>query len=124
MSPAITIACQVLIALGIFNVWILRRNRPTQFRPDGAAGIEDEFRRYGFPSWTWRAVGVTKVSLASLLLVGIALPAISPFAAGALALLMLVAIGAHLRVSDPPAKAMPALLMLALCTFVVISHSV
>ena len=53
MNTSITIACQVIIALGIFNVWIVRRNRPTPFRPEGSAGIEDEFRRYGFPGWTW-----------------------------------------------------------------------
>ena len=30
--------CQVVIAAVIFNVWILRRDRPTPYRPDGADG--------------------------------------------------------------------------------------
>lgn len=123
MNTSITIACQVIIALGIFNVWIVRRNRPTPFRPEGSAGIEDEFRRYGFPGWTWKAVGLAKVSLAALLLIGIAVPAVAPIAAGAMALLMLAAIGAHVRVSDPVIKSLPAFAMLLLCTVVVWSYA-
>ena len=119
---SIAILCQILIALGIFNVWILRRNRATPYRPDGAAGIEEEFRAYGLPSWMWKAVGATKVTLAILLLIGVAVPAIAPLAAGAMALLMLSAIGAHIRVSDPAVKSLPALAMFVLCTVVLVSY--
>lgn len=123
MNPGIAIAAQILIALGIVNVWILRRNQPTPFRPEGSEGIKDEFRRYGFPDWTWKAVGLTKLSLAALLLVGIAVPAVASIAAGAMAMLMVGAIGAHLRVSDPLVKSLPAFAMLLLCTVVVLSYS-
>lgn len=120
---SIAIACQVVIALGIFNVWILRRDRPTPYRPDGASDIADEFRRYGFPDGTWKLVGATKVLLATLLLVGVFVPPVAPLAAGALAVLMISAVGAHVRVRDPLIKAMPALAMLALCTVVLVSYS-
>ena len=81
---SIAIACQIIIALGIFNVWIIRRDRPTPFRPEGAGGIRDEFEAYGLPAWAWKAVGATKLTLAVLLLVGIAVPAIAQLAAGAM----------------------------------------
>lgn len=116
------IAAQILIALGIFNVWIIRRDRPTPFRPGDATGIEDEFRRYGFPSWAWKAVGAAKLTLAVLLLVGIVVPGIAPLAAAAMAVFMLSAVAAHVRVGDPMMKAMPALGMLALCTIVFVAY--
>ena len=124
MSMSIAIACQIVIALGIFNVWIIRRDRPTPFRPEGAGGIRDEFDAYGFPSWVWKAVGATKLTLAVLLLVGIVVPAIAPLAAGAMAVLMISAIGAHIRVSDPIMKSVPAFTMLVLCTVVFVSYSI
>ena len=122
MSMSIAVACQIVIALGIFNVWIVRRNRSTPFRPEGAAGIEEEFGAYGFPAWMWKAVGATKLTLAVLLLIGIVVPAIAPLAAGAMAVLMVSAIGAHIRVSDPIVKSVPAFTMLVLCTVVVVSY--
>ncbi len=118
---SIAIICQVLIAVGIFNVWIVRRNRPTPYRPEGASGIEDEFRRYGLPSWAWKAIGALKLSLAFLLLVGIFVPSVVAAAAAVMAVLMVSAIGAHLRVSDPPLKALPAFVMLVLCAVVIVS---
>jgi uncharacterized membrane protein YphA (DoxX/SURF4 family) len=121
---SIAIGVQILIALGIFNVWLLRRDRATPYRPDGAGGIQDEFRRYGFPDWTWKVVGAAKVTLAVLLLAGIFVPVVVPFAAGAMALLMVAAIAAHLKVRDPMMKSMPALLMLAMSAYVVVAYTV
>lgn len=37
----IAIILQLVIALGIVNVWIIRRDRATGFRPDGAANIHE-----------------------------------------------------------------------------------
>ena len=42
---------------------------------------------------------------------------------GLLALLMLAAIAAHIKVGDPLIKAMPALFMAAMCTFVFLTYS-
>lgn len=123
MSTLATIA-QVVIALGIVNVWLIRRNRPTPYRPDGAGNMEEEFERYGFPDWVRIAVGSTKVLLAVLLLVGILFTPLAVGAATLMALLMLSAVAAHVRVGDPWVKAMPAALMLSLSAIVVIGHSV
>jgi uncharacterized membrane protein YphA (DoxX/SURF4 family) len=118
----VAVIFQILIALGIFNVWFIRRNRPTAYRPGDAVGIEEEFRRYGFPSWMWKVVGTAKVTLAILLLVGIVVPGIAPLAAGAMGLLMIAAIASHLRVGDPLVKSMPAFVMLLLCIVVVVYY--
>ena len=41
----LAILAQVILALGIMNVWVIRRNRPTPYRPEGARDIEEEFAR-------------------------------------------------------------------------------
>jgi uncharacterized membrane protein YphA (DoxX/SURF4 family) len=120
----LAIICQIVVALGIFNVWLVRRDRPTPYRPEGAANIEEEFRRYGLPGWAWIAVGAAKVFLAILLLVGVFVPSIAPVAGGAMAVLMISAIAAHVRVNDPLVKSVPAFLMLLLSTVVVVAYTV
>lgn len=120
----IAIIAQVIIALGIFNVWILRRDRPTPYRPDGASNMEEEFKRYGLPDWVRVAVGATKVTLAVLLLFGILFTPLALGAAAIMGLLMMSAVAAHVRVGDPWMKAVPAALMLTLSAIVVIGHSV
>ena len=120
----IAVGVQILIALGILNVWLIRRDRPTAYRPEGARDIQEEFRRYGFPDGMWKVVGGTKVTLALLLLAGVFLPQIVPFAAGAMALMMTAAIIAHLRVRDPMMKSVPAVLMLAMSVYVVVAYTV
>lgn len=116
----LAIASQIIIALGIFNVWIIRRDRATEYRPAGAENIREEFERYGLPEWARVAVGSTKVGLAVLLLVGIVAPPIAVAAAGIMAFLMLGAVGAHVKVGDPVRKSVPALAMLALSLLVVL----
>ena len=48
---------QVLIALGIFNVWILRFGKPTDWRGGAAANMKVEFEVFGLPLWSVRSVG-------------------------------------------------------------------
>lgn len=119
----VAIICQIIIALGIFNVWILRRDRATPFRPDGAGSIEEEFERYGLPEWAHLLVGSTKLTLAVLLLVGVAFAPVAAPAAAMMALLMLGAVAAHIRVRDPLVRAAPAFAMLVLSMLVVVSYT-
>ena len=107
------VAFPLIIALGVINVWIIRRDKATGFRPDGAANIAEEFRRYGFSDSLRRSIGVTKLTLSALLLVGGAYAPIGAAAAG-MVLLMSGAIVAHIRVRDPVVESVPALLMLAM----------
>ncbi len=119
----LAIVSQALIAAGIFNVWVVRRNRATPYRPDGAANIEEEFRRYGLPDWARHVVGASKLVLAALLVIGIFFTPVAAPAAAAMALLMIGAISAHIRVSDPWVRSLPAFAMLLLSTLVVVART-
>jgi uncharacterized membrane protein YphA (DoxX/SURF4 family) len=116
-------ASQVILALGIANVWLFRSTRPTPFRPNGAANMKEEFAQYGLPSWSVFVVGGTKLMLAVLLLVGLVQPAVAAPAAAAMGALMAVAVGMHIRVRDPLSKAAPAALMLVLSVVVVATRA-
>ena len=63
-------------------------------------------------------MGVTKLTLAALLVVGVAYAPLGVAAAG-MVLLMSGAIVAQIRVRDPVVKSVPALLMLAMSAAVV-----
>ena len=114
------IALQLIIALGIVNVWVIRRDRATGFRPEGAANISEEFARYGFSDSFRKVIGATKLFLAGLLVIGIAYAPLAIAAAAGLVLLMSGAVAAHIKVRDPLVKSVPALLMLAMSAAVVI----
>ena len=119
----IAVLLQIVIALGIVNVWIHSGAiAPRGFRPDGAANIAEEFARYGLSDTVRRLVGGTKLALAALLLIGIAYPVLAVAAAAGIAVLMAGAVGAHIKVRDPLMKSVPALLMLAMSTVVLIAR--
>ena len=122
MSALANVA-QIVIALGIFNVWLLRQGRPTRWRPEGATDMADEFRRYGLPGWARPLVGTVKLTLAVLLLVGIWVPELALVAGIGMALLMAGAVAAHLRIRDPLAKSAPAASLLLLSLLVVFANA-
>jgi len=64
-------------------------------------------------------MGVTKLTLAALLVVGVAYAPLGVAAAAGMVLLMSGANVAHIRVRDPVVKSVPALLMLAMSAAVV-----
>ena len=119
----LALVSQVIIALGVANVWLLRSGRPTRWRPEGAANITEEFRRYGLPDWSVKVVGGLKLLLAALLLAGLWKPALAAGAAAGMALLMAGAVVSHLRIGDPPLKALPSFTLLALSLAVVFAQS-
>lgn len=114
----LVIAAQIVIALGIYNVWLYRRGRPTAWRGGSAADLRQEFETYGLPGWAMFVVGALKLTLATLLVAGIWLPQLATPAAFGLAVLMIGAILMHARVGDPVRRSIPALTVLALCVFV------
>ena len=42
---------QIVIALAIFNVWVLRLNKSTNWRGGSASNMKEEFKAYGLPEW-------------------------------------------------------------------------
>ena len=119
----VAVLSQVLIALGIYNVWVLRHDRPTPYRPDGASNMSEEFARYGLPGWARRVVGGAKLLLAGLLVVGVFFTPVAVPAATLMALLMIGAVAAHVRVRDPLVRSVPALVMLLLSTAVIVTRT-
>ena len=105
---------QIIIALALLNVWLLRSEKVTEYRGGSAKSLKDEFAAYGLPSWCFQVVRVLKISCAVLLIVGIWVPVVVAPAAGLIFLLMLGAIGMHIKVKDPFMKSLPALILLIL----------
>ena len=107
-------ALQVIVALGLLNVWLVRAGKATRYRGGDAKSIREEFAAYGLPVAMMYVVGALKVIIAVALLAGIWQPALVLPAAALLILLMVGAFGMHLKVKDPFDRAVPSLLMLGL----------
>jgi uncharacterized membrane protein YphA (DoxX/SURF4 family) len=105
---------QLIIALGILNVWFLRFNKPTPYRGGTAKSMKEEFAAYGLPSWSMWVVGGLKIFFALCLLAGFWVPELIRPAAIGMAILMLGAIAMHIKVGDPLMKSVPASAVLAL----------
>ena len=102
----------VLIALTIFNVWLLRYNKKTPFRGGDASNLMQEFKVYGLPKWMFYLTGIVKLLLSIALIVGIWFEEINLLASIFLSLIMLAAIIMHIKVNDPIKKSVPALTIL------------
>ncbi len=110
---------QVMVALVLLDVWLLRFKRSTSYRGGDAKTMKEEFAAYGLPAWTMYVVGALKVGAAVCLLVGLWIHSLVLPAAALIALLMIGAIAMHLKIHDPAKKSLPAgvllLLSLGMC---------
>ncbi len=111
---AIGKATEAAAALWIMNVWFLRFNKDTGYRGGNATDMKEEFAEYGMSEKTMYAVGATKVSLASMMLVGLFVPKLARPASAGLAAMMLGAIGMHIKVKDPIKRSLPAISVFSL----------
>ena len=100
-------------ALWIYNVWFRRFDKDTGYRGGNATNMREEFEEYGLSETAMYAVGAAKVTLASLMLAGLAVPRLTRPASAGLAALMLGAIGMHFKVRDPLKRAVPAMSVFA-----------
>lgn len=105
---------QIIVALGLLNVWILRRDKKTPYRGKATHSMRSEFEAYGLPVWAMWVTGAIKVGVAGALLAGIWLPMLVQPAALVLIVLMLGALAMHLKVKDPFRASIPALAMLSM----------
>lgn len=117
----VSLIVQVIVALGLLNVWLLRFNKPTHYRGGDAHSMPEEFAAYGLPKWMMWAVGGGKVLCALCLLAGIWVPALVAPAAAVVLLLMIGAIAMHLKIHDPVSKSVPASAVLALVALVLVN---
>lgn len=111
---------QVVVALGIINVWVLRFSKSTAWRGGAATNMKDEFQSYGLPSWSVPMIGFLKLACAAALLIGIWFPMVTQPAAIVLTLLMAGAILMHIKVKDPVKKSLPAFIMFILSLTIVL----
>jgi uncharacterized membrane protein YphA (DoxX/SURF4 family) len=116
----IIIICQVVAALGLLNVWLLRANRRTAYRGANATNMREEFAAYGLPAWMVVVVGVLKVGAAIALIAGIWYRVLVLPAALLIVVLMLGALAMHVKIHDPLRKSAPAAGMLALAVVIVL----
>jgi hypothetical protein len=109
---------QVVMALGLLNVWLIRPKQATAYRGGEAKTIVEEFAVYGLPSWVCYLTGFLKVSCAISLLAGLSFPGFTFPAAALLTILMAGAVLMHIKVKDPVQKSIPAAAMLLMSLIV------
>jgi hypothetical protein len=98
-----TMALQALVATSIFFVWVVRY-----------VNIVEEFEHYRLPAWLRDLVGILKLSLALMLLLGTERAELAVVGGLGIAALMGCALLVHLRVKNPPPKMLPAASLLVL----------
>ena len=103
----IAILAQLIIAISILIVWVFRFDN-----------IVVEFKQYDLSDLIRSMVGASKISLATLLIVGIFYKEVVFISALLMAFLMVCAQIAHIKVKNPLSKYIPSFLLLILSLFV------
>ncbi|MDA0684086.1 MAG: DoxX family protein [Bacteroidetes bacterium] len=111
---SITAVLQLIVAVGLLNVWLIRSKSATSYRGGQAKSLKEEFDAYGLPSVAFFIVGALKIGAAVALIVGFWMPELIQPSATIVAVLMVGAFVMHVKVGDPIVKSVPALLMLAM----------
>jgi hypothetical protein len=120
-SITLPVVLQLVVGLGLLNVWLVRPRSATAYRGGQATSLREEFAVYGLPSIAFPIVGVLKVASAVVLIAGVwvsGLPVTA--AAGVIAALMIGALAMHVKVGDPAKRSVPAALMLVMSGTIVV----
>lgn len=119
IDPNLTTALQMIVGLGLLNVWLLRSSSATPYRGAGADSLRQEFEAYGLPAWFFYTIGFLKVGSALLLIAGLWIPALVLPAALMVVALMVGALTMHLKVKDAAVRSLPACSMLTMSAIIV-----
>lgn len=119
-SSSVSTMLQLVVGLGLLNVWLVRAKSSTAFRGGSAQSLREEFAAYGLPYWFFLLIGALKIGSGVLLLVGIWVPEVVRPAAATVAILMVGALSMHAKVRDPLIKSLPAFLMLLMTVAIVL----
>ncbi|MBM3281701.1 MAG: DoxX family protein [Candidatus Harrisonbacteria bacterium] len=114
------ITLQIVAGLGIYNVWFIRAGKSTAYRGKGAQNLRKEFEAYGLSRNIMLLVGTIKVLCATGLLLGIWYKELVRPSSFVLSVMMLGAIGMHIKVGDSFKRTMPALLMFTISLLITI----
>ena len=121
MPFSISTILQVVVALGLLNVWLVRAGSATSYRGGDARSLKDEFAAYGLPDFFFYLVGALKIGAAVMLIAGIWIHTLIVPAAALVAVLMVGALVMHVKVKDPAIKSLPAFLMLVMSVSLLVS---
>ena len=114
---------QIVVALGLLNVWLLRYGKSTSYRGGAANNLKEEFAAYVLPPWFHNLIGALKITAAIALIGGLWFSSITFMASSLVVILMLGALSMHLKIRDPLRKSIPALLMLGMSLAIAVSSS-
>ena len=97
---------QITLTISVGYVWVFRFDNVIQ-----------EFKQFGLSDLTRNVVGATKISLATLLFVGIWYPSLVFIPSVLTGLFMFSAQYFHFKVKNPFIKHLPSFILLVLCIF-------
>lgn len=117
---SVTNLLQIIVGLGLLNVWLVRGRSSTSYRGGAAQTLQQEFAAYGLPGFAYYLVGALKIGAAVVLIAGVWMALPVRAAAGLVVALMIGALAMHLKVGDPLMKSLPAAVMLALSAAIVV----
>ncbi len=106
MANYLSIA-QIIVATSVAYIWIFRYDV-----------IIKEFKDFGLSDLIRTFVGASKISLSTLLIVGIWYPSLIPIPSILMGLFMLAAQYFHFKIKNPFIKHLPSLIFLILCIFI------
>ena len=98
---------QITVAISVAYVWTFRFHN-----------VLKEFEQFGLSDLTRNIVGATKISLATLLVVGIWHPTLVLIPSILMGILMIGAQYFHFKISNPFIKHLPSLILLILSAFI------
>ncbi|MGK0254056.1 MAG: hypothetical protein ACI9OE_001543 [Mariniflexile sp.] len=98
------ILAQMTVAISVAYVWVIRFDN-----------VVKEFNQFGLSDITRNFIGATKISLATLLVVGIWYSSLVLISSLLMGLLMIGAQYFHFKIRNPFIKHLPSLILLFLC---------
>lgn len=113
---------QIFIAVAMYDVWLLRYDKPQRARGGDARTMAEEFEVYGLPVWFRNVIRVLKLASGTLMVVGIWYDQVALIAGTSLVVLMGGAIAMHVKVRDPLYKSIPATTFFLLSAYVAYVH--
>ena len=105
-----TLFIQIIVAVSVAYVWIFRYDN-----------IIREFKQYGLSDLTRSFVGAAKISLATIIIMGIWYPTLILIPSALMGLLMLAAQYFHYKIKNPLLKRLPSLILMILCVFLTLA---
>ena len=101
---------QIVVAISVIYVWTFRFHN-----------VLKEFEQFKLSALTRNLVGATKISLSTLLVVGIWYPELVLIPAIIMSILMISAQYFHFKIKNPFVKHLPSLILLILCIMIAYS---